>query len=485
MIEPNLLLDISKYIYVTTIIFDSAVLLMLLLYKNARRFHYYFILALGLSVFWEVTLWIAFFVKLSPLAILTSNRLAFAAGPFMLYFILIFLHKYHEGALLRKYQLIILFLIALISTIACLTNILLTDISYYGSASYEYSLIKSSAIIWYYIFYGPISIAIFYMMYRILRDITGYRKRQAQYVVWGLLISLILGTVSNIWMPLFFNIKEGLVLEGNINVLVVSIQVIGAIAITIWTGVTAYAITRHRLFDIHFIIRRWLVESSIVTTVIGLILTLLYLITIQLDGQLKTFVWLALPFSVCGYFILARFLQTYRYRGDLDVSLSPDIINHDIAEQDMQNLLKSLHAKFLESYNVESTVVLYDWRNKYFQDTSTKSTAPLMLVHPLIAYLQIQNDPIFLSELSEPNSPITNLEHTRAIIQLFRERKAQAAVPLRDSFGLLGIVFISAQSDISKLYSRNTIADIQQISKVYGSAIQNVLTFQALTTKPE
>ncbi len=480
-----LLLEISKYIFAATLLFDVGVFLLVLFYKNSRKVHYYFIMALGLTVFWEFTFWLALFTKLSPNSNLILNRLAFAAGPLILYFVLVFLHKFYGKALLRKYIFAILCVIALLASSLCLSNVVLIDIHFYGLASHEYSLIKGPMVIWYYIAYAPLSIYIFYVMFRIIRDVRDHRKKQAQYIVWGLFFSFLLATVSNIWLPLFFNVNENLILQGDINTFVVSLQVLGAIAITIWTSVTAYAITRHRLFDIHFIVRRWLVESVIVTMVIGIVLALLYVIVQELDGQLQTFVWIALPISIGGYFILSRLLQTYRYHSDVDLSLSPDIIHSDVAEQDMQNVLESLHVKLRDLYNVESIVFVYDWREKFFRDTSPKPAAPLMLTHPLIAYMQVQNDPIFLSELNEPNSPVSNTEHARAIIHLFREHKAQAAVPLRDSFGLLGVVFISSDSDINTLYSRNAITDIQSISKAYGSAIQRILTFQALTTKPQ
>jgi signal transduction histidine kinase len=177
----------------------------------------------------------------------------------------------------------------------------------------------------------------------------GISKAQLAYILWGAAITAILGTSTNLILPLLGNYQ---------------LVWLGPDFATIFIGTIAYTIIRHRLFDIRIIIKKTVIYSGLLAFVIGtyslIIFTLasLFGTSAGLSGQtflpnLAAALVVALGFEPIRRWLVAttdKYLFVGEYRPqevlrELSRSLS-DVIDLDEALQGMmQILVKNMRLK--------------------------------------------------------------------------------------------------------------------------------------------
>ncbi|MFA5104240.1 MAG: ATP-binding protein [Candidatus Margulisiibacteriota bacterium] len=131
----------------------------------------------------------------------------------------------------------------------------------------------------------------FIILYRKYRTSVSISKTQLSYMFLGMAISTIIGTITNLVLPLIGTSK---------------LNFIGPSATVIFVSLTAYAITRYRLMGIEFIIRKGLVYSLITA-----IMSVLYFIVIYLSEHYFRAItgYSSLWFTIPAIFILALLFE--------------------------------------------------------------------------------------------------------------------------------------------------------------------------------
>lgn len=290
------LLELTQYLFTATILFDTAVLAFVLWHRVSKA-HRTFVVVLGITITWEVLLWLNFFWRADVAMKTVLNHVVFALGPVVLYSVIIFLEHFNHQPLLAKFLHRLLAVFVAVLSSLCLLGLVSTTIQYYGPQPYQFFTSTTPLLQVYYLSFIPLLVVIFYQIITIYRQLTGYRKQQAKYILIGLLTSCVLATAANVWFPMFhtFSPNAGIDDAIQMNTLV---QIYGGMACSIWTLLTAYALTRYRLFDVTVKIKRSLVLAGCVVG-LGLVMYGLdrFLFTPYLDGTQQS---LALALSAAG-----------------------------------------------------------------------------------------------------------------------------------------------------------------------------------------
>lgn len=303
---------IYKYVFLATVLFDFGVLFFTVLHSKPLRTHRWFIITVALMVLWETGQFFGFFTLPSVAFNQILHRLLFALGPLIVLGMFFFLESFWGEGKIKVYIKILLTILALIFTVASLGGFVVGDPEYYGLLTYQYILTKGPLFQLYHISFLPVSIMIFFIAWKIYRTIIGEKQQQERYVIFAILISFIFGTITNIWVPLLLSLTSALEFDFANYLLTLTI-VTGTIGVTIWTSVTAYAITRHKLMSFHIVVKRGLIFLALYLAaviavaalyvgiiqqyqadsyLIGILVTIIVLLLIQpIHTLVNTFFW--------------------------------------------------------------------------------------------------------------------------------------------------------------------------------------------------
>ncbi|MDP2631976.1 MAG: histidine kinase N-terminal 7TM domain-containing protein, partial [Candidatus Uhrbacteria bacterium] len=140
---------------------------------------------------------------------------------------------------LKIWKVVLLSALPIISTVLCLTNLFIQDINK-KQGIWDVTFGSLANIYNFYIF--GYFIATLVILYLGFRKAKGLEKVRFQYVFFGLFLTVLFAVTANLVLPLIAN---------NFNLVT-----IGPFATVFLTGFIAYAIIRHKLFDIRLIIAR-------------------------------------------------------------------------------------------------------------------------------------------------------------------------------------------------------------------------------------
>jgi len=178
-------------------------------------------------------------------------------------------------------------------------------------------------------------------------------QQQVIYFTLGSSLSIIIGTITNIIMPYFFDIYN--------------LQIIGPIGLFFFFGFTSYAIIKHQLLDIKIVIQRSLVYSLVFSFIIGIYLFLIFIaglffsqsadlasITIAL---ITTIISVYTVPMIERYFMRVTdyifFKDKYDYSEALfDLS---EVLNKNI---NLETLLKKIGVKLKEIFKIEQLLII-------------------------------------------------------------------------------------------------------------------------------
>ncbi|MBU2541842.1 MAG: hypothetical protein KJ593_08085 [Candidatus Omnitrophica bacterium] len=178
---------------------------------------------------------------------------------FFLHFIISFLK-------IKKSKLVLIFsyLISLIFTGICNSNLLIADVvpKFYV----KYQVIPGPAYIYVLLFFTSIVVYCLYELFLTLRRSEGIKRSQLNYLFWGSLIGYIGGGAN------FFHVY---------NIDIPILNPFGTYAVPVYVFLVSYAIFRHQLLDIRLVLRKGLAYSILLT-----IITALYLVFILTIGDI-------------------------------------------------------------------------------------------------------------------------------------------------------------------------------------------------------
>lgn len=240
-------------ILLTISILINAIVAFFVLIRNPKKINNLtYFNAVFWTIIWQLLIWILTFINFSSSATLWIDRFAFIAAIVTISSILFFVYSFIDQKISLKRIILVYsfpaFLIILFLTEYIIKNIVIIETSppgviyesCYGSLYFLFPLFAVGYLIW--------TIILFITKYKRL---SGIRKNQFKYIIIGLSVPLSIGIASGAVIPdLIRYFSES-------SSYLVGIETrIGPICTVFMSIVIAYAISRHRLFGIKFIIRK-------------------------------------------------------------------------------------------------------------------------------------------------------------------------------------------------------------------------------------
>jgi hypothetical protein len=185
------------------------------------------------------------------------NKLIFLVTPYMVYALLYFALVFPRGIMkfqINPVKLLILLIPVIVSNILTISNQTITQITFlpeggtgvvFGTFGFFYAAQ----------FLSYLFIAVGLLIYKFFKS-TGRDKVQLQYLIFGIFIMMIFGSITNLFLPFAFNIYGGVDLAPALSLAVV--------------GFTSYSILKHRLLDIRLIVART-VAYVLLLTLLGVL----------------------------------------------------------------------------------------------------------------------------------------------------------------------------------------------------------------------
>ena len=207
------------------------------------------------AALWAMTLYLFYIVDI-PNIVLLLGRINFVAVIWLASLLYLFVYYFPRKIFTVSKSTLILFIIeTIVLTILTLfTNLIdKNELILGGERTTVYGQLYLLFIL-HFLFYIISSIFVLYKKYKVFR---GFEKLQLKYLIWGFVLSMSFGFITNILIPLIWNFYQ--------------VQIYGILATLIAISFISYAILKYRLMDLRVIIRR-----SAVFTVLVLVITALY-----------------------------------------------------------------------------------------------------------------------------------------------------------------------------------------------------------------
>ncbi len=274
-------MELLKYVLLVTIIFDASIAFWVLYSgktkKSLARLYFAFSITL---VTWESTMWIAFYAGIQGRIFgFIIEAASYGLGPIIIFLLLLFCWELIQQKVIRKKIIravsvlsIIVSLISFVPGMVTSNNKIVSDIN----TTYNYTYIPGPVNQVYYFYYLIPSFLILYIFIKHLKNSKGVDKIRTQFIFYGIIGTLISGTITNIWVPLLA--KWTLGYEAYTGSLFAINQVIGVILTSILSITTAYGITRYRFMDIKVVLKKSIVYGAALLCSVGLYVYVLWFI---------------------------------------------------------------------------------------------------------------------------------------------------------------------------------------------------------------
>lgn len=426
------------------IIFDASIAWFVLL-KNPRGAvnQAYFGMVFWITI-WQLTNFVYAYSSIPKMLFLIIDRLAYASAVLLVasaaYFVAVYSYKRH----LYRY-FIFLCCIGLSMALISMTRLIvieeITKNHFRFGWFYPY-------FAWYVII-GMITI-VGTLILAYLKEKNIIVKSQLHYIIVGFLFPLVLGGLTNLFIPLleYFFLAE--------NHYLTSLQSIGPATTTVLSAITAYAIIRHRLMDIKVVIRRSMLAVGAYVIISAALLTPLLILRARYFAflpQNSVITWvLAIAFlillfkllySITSYLIRKvikrQQFDFHKWRPDQEWALGKIETPEKFARLCAQKIMKKLPVEhfFFVTYDhpSRSFATIFPTDRKEFFDLNEQWIQPLT-TNPR----RIRRDQI--AERTQTPQQRHSLE------KLFDHFHAEYCLPLKyQRPELLGVIFIGKRID--------------------------------------
>jgi hypothetical protein len=231
----------------------------------------------------------------------------------------------------------------------------------------------------------------------------------------------------------------------------------------IFIAITAYAITRYRLFDIKIVLRNTVLRSFIYVGMIVVAFSMSFLITLMVGGTMYQLLVIALPFTLVaqffGTYIFDRYFST---KGTTGLSVLPPFTvksqTESLFKEFTDHLDKTLRQDLLLT---DYTFCVYDHVEQYYRSLESAPVIQLNKEHNVFA--QLQTHPVLFYDT------VTQSD----IKRLFKKYNSQVVVALTANNFIYGLIFITDASNVSP-------AQLDKISKQFGQHLSQIMNYNAL-----
>ncbi len=334
-------------------------------------------------------------------------------------------------------------------------------------------------------FFGFILYAMF-MLYKSFMSSFGSTKTRIIYLIVGLGFAILAGSPNYF---LWYNIPIPPILN---PLFIVSVAIIG------------YAILRHRLMDIQFIIKKGIVYSALVAVIIGLYSALLLVIQQLFQSTIGVNQWLATVITaICiaaGFrpleIAFTNFTDKVFFKAKYNYQRTLAELSKGMAELTNLERLTKLVAKIVvRNMKLEGSMLfVYDYRDNNFNAVSAQGNMKsfrgmtLLKDDPLIKRLDQTEDVIIKEELVhefEDKQLIVSFRgEIKDIIKQMANFKAVLCVPSKIKGKLIGFIMLSDKKS-QDTYSTEDLMLFQTLAPQAAIAIKNAMTYDEIRKELE
>lgn len=274
-----MLMEVLKYLFALTVIFDVIAVIWLYYKSNARDSiaKIFFGTFINLVLF-ELFLWAELFVPANPFWQVMINRFSYAFGGLAVWWLLYFLWSLVNKKFLPKIVIQIIGAISFcFAIISVSSNALIKGRIYLSSLNYNYYYNAGPLLLWFYIFLAPVLFLIIYLFIRGNLVAEGIQKIRLKYVGAGLLLVALSGMITFLFVPLIsFLFLDNFSFVAGLKISVM--QIFAGMAISFFSVASAYAVTRYRFLDIKVVLKRSRMSVGVYTFLVTVALLFVFLL---------------------------------------------------------------------------------------------------------------------------------------------------------------------------------------------------------------
>lgn len=317
------------------------------------------------------------------------------------------------------------------------------------------------------------------------RKVSKYLKIQIFYFFWGFILSIFFGSITNIFIPLFFKYY--------------TIQNIGPVATLFFCIFTFYAIVKYRLMDIKFIISRsviFFIFTLSITATFVLVSSLSALFFADSLGTNPYLVWMITSVFIVLIInplknFLAKITDKIFFKGAIDYNkilqqlsntLSEELSVKIIVAHTEESLVKNLKLK-------KSLLVLSEGEGLFFHVDEDKISLIKknkfkqqqgIYIPNLVNYLEKKKEIIVYDELERLMYEYVNEKEINKIEKILGDIKkfnAALVVPIIRANQITALLFLGQKSS-GDVYNDNDIRMLEMLAPQLSSALFKASLYQ-------
>jgi len=316
-------------------------------------------------------------------------------------------------------------------------------------------------------------------LFKKYRPSTGILRMQLRYMLIGILISIVFGTLFNLFLPTigYFELNWA----GQVSTLVMILLI-------------AYAILKYRLMDIRMVVKRSTIFSLIVIAITAIYAMSAYLVSWVIFGGIYTFQTQIITGLIVALLVaigfrplyewLKRTTDTFLFKGEyLPQELMADI--SDVVSRTLEletvidvlknKIIKALRIKKIEIIILEDEEANISITRGDFLMTSKKKKA----LKKIVDYFKKQRDVLVLEELKRKHEENVQSNKIHSLINRIEDLKASLIVPLMVKNKLVGIFLLSAKRS-GDMFTNEDIKTLETIASQAGIAIENSRLYEEM-----
>ncbi len=325
-------------------------------------------------------------------------------------------------------------------------------------------------VLYYYFitFFIVSSIIIITYLIKAYKNSTGVKHLQAIYIIFSIVFTIIIGLIFTAILP-FFNIKKT--------------TFVGPFSTVFFIGFTSYAIVKHRLMDIKLVVRRYLVyTASLVTVVVPVIIVRYISIIYYYDYAtlvefivliLAIFVFLPLKnyyYRVANKYLFSSLYDSAEVIASVSDKLRSTLNIKSIYSHIYESLNKAMHLKAFGVLKYsEKTENYYVQYNKGFHLKNRKKFANNRVLHEIFVK---RNKALVIDEAIRTHYN----SRTKETLDMLTGLEVSILMPLNIKDKVVGLLALGPKES-GDMYNKEDMQVLEVISAQAAVAIENATLY--------
>src|SRR3989339_43709 len=463
-------------ILVTTIVFDIILFIWTAYISKLKEkiTRLYFAL-FSIIIFWEMALWIGFFVKTPERINPFLDGVVFSLGALVIFLALYFVWFLSNKKFISKNVIIFFGLAIFALCFLCLTpGAIFQGREYLANNTYNYVMKATSLLFWYYAVLAPLLFLISYIFLRAYKKSRGLEKMRLKYVGFGLMVALVTAMITAIWVPLVYYIFTGAFEIGGATGVVI-LQTIAAISTSFFSLFSAYAITRYRFMDIKVVLKKSVVYGFSLCVSVLIVSAITYFLYFYTHSFI-VFVFILFLVVLFGDHLKQKqknFLDGIFFLDELDLSkLVSKKVRKLNSIQELEKFVAELQKSLRGVVKAEvKNIFIAEREHNRFRSYYPKNTKKIISFdEDIFPYLLIEGSIIVEDELD-----LRRGDGVKKIRKFLKTYEASlVGIILGEESKIQALVFIGAKNN-NTTFSTEEISNIGEILKSSGDHLSSVI----------